>query len=369
MFIRKVWFVVLLAAAGMAMSSASMAQFDGFYFGGGFGRFKATETFTDPVTASSMTLGAEDYQGGWNVNAGFAGSAGPLHLAVEASYMNQAGEVSVQSFGTTFRDGLEDVAAVSILPGIKFGPDGLAYVRIGAVQGKLVGQDGSFSQKHNGMVYGIGMKQAVGRNGAVFVEFQNYDFNEKDGLQPAANGVLLGLQFSTVSNSSASFAGGKGADAGFYIGGSMTSMEADGDCPPGFTCDFKDTGFKVFAGVRLNSYFAIEGFYGNWGEIKVDLPPATAKVEASTFGGAVVGIVPLGEHFELFGKVGIGSTELKATGSGAGGTATTSERGSDVLYGAGAAFNITRNFGVRAEYERLNDSEVNIFSVGLQYRF
>ena len=197
MFIRKVWFVVLLAAAGMAMSSASLAQFDGFYIGGGFGRFKATETFDDPATASSTTFGAEDYLGGWNLNAGFGGSAGPLHLAVEASYMNQVGEVSLQLFGTTFADALEEVAAVSILPGIKFGPSGLAYLRIGAAQGKLVGADGSFSQKHNGMVYGIGMKQAVGSHGAVFVEFQNYDFKEKDGLTPAANGVLLGIQFST----------------------------------------------------------------------------------------------------------------------------------------------------------------------------
>jgi OOP family OmpA-OmpF porin len=275
----------------------------------------------------------------------------------------------VQTFGTTLADGLEDVAAVSILPGLKFGPEGLVYFRIGAAQGKLVGQNGSFSQKHNGMVYGIGMKQAVGGYGAVFVEFQNYDFDEKDGLKPAANGVLLGLQFSTQSSaSSASFAQ-RGEGSGFYIGGSMTQMKADGDCPPGFTCDFKDTGFKVFGGVRLNRNFAIEGFYGNWGEVQVDTGAASAKVEASTFGVAALGIVPLGERFELFGKVGIGSTEQKATASAGGASATAAESGSDVLYGLGAGFNITRNFGLRAEWERLKDSEVDIFSAGLQYRF
>src|SRR6185503_19364275 len=187
MSIRKISFAALLAAAGMTMSSASMAQFSGLYIGGGFGRFKATETFTDPATNSTTTFGAEDYLGGWNVNAGFGGSAGPLYLAVEASYMNQVGEVSLRVNGVTFADALEDVAAVSILPGIKFGPDGLAYLRIGAAQAKLVGADGRFSQKHDGLVYGIGMKQAVGRHGAVFVEFQNYEFKEKGGLKPAAN--------------------------------------------------------------------------------------------------------------------------------------------------------------------------------------
>jgi opacity protein-like surface antigen len=40
-----------------------------------------------------------------------------------------------------------------------------------------------------------------------------------------------------------------------------------------------------------------------------------------------------------------------------------------VLFGVGAAFNFTRNFAIRAEWERLNDSEIDILSIGLQYRF
>ena len=40
-----------------------------------------------------------------------------------------------------------------------------------------------------------------------------------------------------------------------------------------------------------------------------------------------------------------------------------------VLYGIGATWNFNRNFGVRAEWERLNDSDIDILSIGLQYRF
>jgi hypothetical protein len=40
------------------------------------------------------------------------------------------------------------------------------------------------------------MKQALGSNGALVVEYQNYEMNEKDGIQPRATGVLIGLQFS-----------------------------------------------------------------------------------------------------------------------------------------------------------------------------
>jgi hypothetical protein len=35
----------------------------------------------------------------------------------------------------------------------------------------------------------------------------------------------------------------------------------------------------------------------------------------------------------------------------------------------GAMFNITTNLGLRAEWERLHDSEVDIMSIGIQYKF
>jgi hypothetical protein len=194
--VKKILFAALLAAAGMATSSTSMAQFDGLYIGGGFARFTAVETAIDSATNSSITFGGENHQGGFNLNAGLGGSVGPLHLAAEVSYTNQIGEISVRIMGVDVVDGLEEAAAVSLLPGIKFGNSGLLYARIGAVQAKLKGADGSFTQKHDGVLFGIGTKLALGSRGAVVVEYQNYDLKEKEGIQPRATGVLIGLQFS-----------------------------------------------------------------------------------------------------------------------------------------------------------------------------
>jgi OOP family OmpA-OmpF porin len=158
-------------------------------------------------------------------------------------------------------------------------------------------------------------------------------------------------------------------DAGWYAGGSLGQSEAQGSCPSGFSCDLKDTAFKVFGGYRINRNFAAEAFWGEWGEISVSLGGATANVESRTIGVAGLGILPIGQQFELFGKLGIGNTKLKATGSGLATGLTSSDSGSDVLFGFGAAYNFTRNLGVRAEWERLNDSEIDIMSIGLQYRF
>ena len=195
MTIRKIAFAALLAAAGMAISSASMAQFDGLYIGGGFTRFKASETANDPVTDSSMTLGVADHQGGFNGNVGLAFSLQMLSLGVEASYAPQVGKITVRTAGTDFSDGIEDAAAVSILPGLKLGTGALLYARIGAAQAKLKSQSGGFSQTHKGTLYGLGMKGAVAKNLAVVVEYQNYDLKEKEGVKPEAVGVMLGAQF------------------------------------------------------------------------------------------------------------------------------------------------------------------------------
>jgi opacity protein-like surface antigen len=193
--IRKLLSAALLAAAAMATSSASLAQFDGFYIGGGFTRFKASETSNDPVTDSSITLGVAEHQGGFNGNVGFGVSLSVLHLAVEASYSNQVGEITVRTGGTDFSDGLEEAGALSILPGLKLGTGALIYGRIGAAQAKLKAQSGGFSQTHKGTLFGLGMKGAVAKNLALVVEYQNYDMKEKEGVKPDAVGVLVGAQY------------------------------------------------------------------------------------------------------------------------------------------------------------------------------
>ena len=195
MSIRKFLFAALLAAATMATSTASMAQFDGLYIGLGFTRFKASETTNDPVTDSSITLGVADHQGGFNGNVGFGFGMSVLHLGVEASYSNQVGQITVRTGGTDFSDGVEEAGAVSILPGLKLGTGALIYARIGAAQAKLKSQSGGFSQTHKGTLYGLGMKGAVAKNLALVVEYQNYDLKEKEGIKPESVGVMVGFQY------------------------------------------------------------------------------------------------------------------------------------------------------------------------------
>jgi len=181
-------------------------------------------------------------------------------------------------------------------------------------------------------------------------------------------GIAALMAAAGLAMSQGALAQSKGQDRGWYVGGSIGQSEADGTCPAGFTCDFKDTDWKIFGGYRIIRNLAVEGFYADHGEISLRSGSVTSKAQSSTLGVAAVGILPLGQ-FELFGKLGIGGTSIDATATAGGPSASVSDSGSDVVFGVGATFNFTRNLGVRAELERYNDSEINVMSVGVQYRF
>jgi OOP family OmpA-OmpF porin len=167
-------------------------------------------------------------------------------------------------------------------------------------------------------------------------------------------------------------------DRGWYVGGSLGQAEAGNWCDPAAgatitSCDDKDTGWKVFGGYRLSRHFAAEASYINFGEytatVTVAGTPATVSADATGWGLAALGIFPLSDRFELFGKLGFVRGESEADVTIAGTQVTVGDKGTELHYGLGATYNLTRNFGVRAEWENVNDAELSLLSIGIQYRF
>jgi OOP family OmpA-OmpF porin len=123
------------------------------------------------------------------------------------------------------------------------------------------------------------------------------------------------------------------------VGGSVSS------------CDEKDSAFKLFAGYRVNPNFALEASYIDYGE-------ASAR-----------GIVPLGNRFSLFGKAGVLMSDIEGSSVGAFGPASASESETGLHIGVGAMFDISPTFAIRAEWERNDELETDMMSIGLQVRF
>jgi OOP family OmpA-OmpF porin len=149
---------------------------------------------------------------------------------------------------------------------------------------------------------------------------------------------------------------------------------------PGGTVDGKDGAFKLFGGYQFNQNFALEAALVDLGDVSysgfftspsLTGPVSGGRVQNSGLNLSAVGVVPLGQRFVLFGKVGMFLWYSEATDV-TGGLATYSEDdGADLSLGLGASVAIGQRVSLRAEWERFDMSnvDVDLVTVGLAYRF
>jgi OOP family OmpA-OmpF porin len=137
----------------------------------------------------------------------------------------------------------------------------------------------------------------------------------------------------------------------------------------------QSTGLKTFVGYSFNRNFALEAGYAYLGKSNANMDGrvTTGGVSnaVSNFGliykmSSVfldgVGTLPIGDKWSLFGRVGLGYNRVTTDGNGSnGGSMPLTLGGSsddrvshkvNVKFGAGAGYDFTSTFGVRAEWER-----------------
>jgi hypothetical protein len=170
------------------------------------------------------------------------------------------------------------------------------------------------------------------------------------------------------------------ADTGFFIGGSVgqAGIEIDdGDPVLPVVVDEDDLGYKLFAGYNWQFTIlslGVEAGYVNLGKPSADIPGFGAlEIETTglnAFGVLGVQLGPIG----LFGKLGVMSWEADLSLDGIP-DPTSSEDGSDPMYGVGAKVDIG-SLGIRLEYEAIDldadgvsESDANMVSLGLTWTF
>lgn len=147
------------------------------------------------------------------------------------------------------------------------------------------------------------------------------------------------------------------------------------------TMEEEDTAWKIFGGYRLMENLAFEVAYVDFGEFPVDstiTAPASATVrlepEITAWTLDAVGIFPVVDRLDAFGKVGVAMWDLEAdiVASGVGGVAAVSvdNDDSDFHFGVGANFGLTETAAIRLEWERINsDDDLDMWSIGAQVGF
>jgi OOP family OmpA-OmpF porin len=174
------------------------------------------------------------------------------------------------------------------------------------------------------------------------------------------------------------------ASAGFFdftlapfIGASAGQATHDMACPAGSTCDNTDTAWKIYGGLEVNEYIAMEVGYADLGEVKVSgTPSGTAEVNGMTI--QVIGTYALNPSFSLIGRGGMNILNLEKNGSIAG--ASNNVGDTDVAWslGLGGQYNLSKSVGLRVEWERYfkvgdqdttGETDVDLISAGVVFKF
>jgi len=138
-------------------------------------------------------------------------------------------------------------------------------------------------------------------------------------------------------------------------------------------------------GYRINKYFAFEGEAGfgiGSDDFDQTVPVATdigtlnvdTNIDLNVddyYVGFVRGILPVSEGLDIFARVGYGqataSADVTASLAGISASGSVEDRADDFAYGVGAQYDFTRNDGIRADYTRLD--ETDIISLSYARRF
>ncbi len=156
-----------------------------------------------------------------------------------------------------------------------------------------------------------------------------------------------------------------------YVGinGGISDFGLPG-CRAGASCDETDIGFKVYAGGQFSRIFGVELSYVDLG--RLDRNGGDVRAKGVNLG--LVANLPLTEQLNVFGKIGAvyGWTR---TGSPLPGVATGNKSDMNLSYGAGAQFDINRNWAIRGDWDAYRmefaggRDTVSLLSIGGVYKF
>ena len=128
--------------------------------------------------------------------------------------------------------------------------------------------------------------------------------------------------------------------------------------------------YKVYTGYRFNPNFALELSYVDLGKVETKNGTKNIDIEADSIGISLLGIVPLNENIEVFGKLGLHRWDVKVKGSNGNFSATDSDSGTDVNYGVGASY-ILDQVALRIEVEKftVDSADSTLITAGISYHF
>jgi hypothetical protein len=183
----------------------------------------------------------------------------------------------------------------------------------------------------------------------------------------ASEGIYLGFNLGQ-----ASYDVSQSDAAAALDDGSLTSLSFDDT----------DSSYRWTIGYQLLPYLSLEGGYLDLGDITVNATsngsgslyvagPVNSRAGVDGLFFDVKGLLPLNEQVSLYGKFGLLKWDGEVTLSNVDVSDTVNEDGDDTFFGIGGSFNIYDTLALNVDYTfyKLDDLDVDVFSVGIQFGY
>jgi OOP family OmpA-OmpF porin len=155
---------------------------------------------------------------------------------------------------------------------------------------------------------------------------------------------------------------------------------------PAANQSYDDPGFfRIAFGHNFTPNLGVEAGFSTFGDSEVIFSNATTTLKVSVFQVAAVSTYPLNDSFAVFGKLGAAGISAKESGTGAAASLHGSDTTTNLMFGFGCQLNISREWGMRLQYEDFGKARytpsvfgvtqpeakigVTVFSIGVVYNF
>lgn len=164
---------------------------------------------------------------------------------------------------------------------------------------------------------------------------------------------------------------------GLTLGLDGGRAEARNACDNVINCSSDDDTFRVSLGYQFTPMIGVEAGYSSFGTVfESNNNSVAATQDANAWTLSVLGTIPVGERFGIYGRAGAARFDNDNSGT-VQGVAVDNDNRTKPYFGAGVKFGLTENFALRAEYQRYKDlaniggikDDVDAWSGGVVFSF
>lgn len=145
-----------------------------------------------------------------------------------------------------------------------------------------------------------------------------------------------------------------------------------------FKCDDSDTAWRFFGGYQYSRNLALELGFANLGAASAGGGAAgDARYEVFAWDLSLLFGPQVTPNLFLFGKAGFSRADVDRRATGGPIVGNASEKTGGITYGFGAQYGVTRNLGLRLEYQQYNnvgksttgEDDIGVVTAGIVWKF